>query len=137
MTKKSYYLYLGYYMNLRVFYCTKNGNIYAADTNKFQSKRHTSILVFLFTMLYVIGRNLRIEEIPFSIIPIIYVSVVAGIILGAMFSAYVDRTNREYFARKEALKVSKDEKKKLIKQAKKITWIYLVFQWVNRTCYGL
>ena len=95
-------------MNLKVFYCTKNGSIYAADTNKLQSKGHKPIVVFLFTMLYVIGRNLRIEEIPFSIIPIIYVSVGVGIILGAMFSLSIDRTNQKYFAPKEALKVSKD-----------------------------
>lgn len=128
MTKRTYYLYLGYYMNLNAFYCTQNGNIYVANTNRIQSKEYQLIFVFLCTMLYVIGRNLQIEEIPFSIAPIIGASIVLGIILGVIFSCYIDRKNQEYFAKKEALKVSEEQKKKLIKQAKKITWIYTGFQ---------
>ena len=95
MTKRPCYLYVGYYMNLRMFYCPENGNIYAADTYQKKSSIPLSVFAFISVVLYVIGRNLRLEEITFSITPIIVVSIILGIMMG-----------------------------ELHKQARKITWLY-------------
>ena len=79
MTKRPCYLYVDYYMNLRMFYCPENGNIYAADTYQKKSSIPLSMFAFTSVMLYVIGRNLRLEEITLSITPIIVVSIILGI----------------------------------------------------------
>lgn len=67
---------------------------------------------------------MRLEEITFSITPIIVWSIILGIMMGVFFSRYTDKKKREYFENKEAFKLSKEEKKELHKQARKITWLY-------------
>ena len=124
MTKRPCYLYIGYYMNLRMFYCPENGNIYAADTYQKKSSIPLSVFAFISVVLYVIGRNMRLEEITFSITPIIVWSIILGIMMGVFFSRYTDKKNQEYFEKKETFKLSKEEQKKLHKQARKITWLY-------------
>ena len=124
MTKRPCYLYVGYYMNLRMFYCPENGNIYAADTYQKKSSIPLSVFAFISVVLYVIGRNMRLEEITFSITPIIAWSIILGIMIAVFFSRYTDKKNREYFENKEAFKLSKEERKELHKQARKITWLY-------------
>ena len=104
--------------------CPENGNIYAADTYQKKSSIPLSVFAFISVMLYVIGRNLRLEEITFSITPIIVWSIILGIMMGVFFSWYTDKKNRKYFENKEAFKLSKEEKKELHKQARKITWLY-------------
>lgn len=126
--KRPYYLYLGYYMNLKMFYCTENGNIYAADTYQKKSPILLSVFTFISVMFYVIGRSLRLDEVTFSITPIILFSIILGIILGVLFSLYTDKKNQEYFLTKDAFKLSKEERIQLSKQARRITWLYSGFR---------
>ena len=79
-------------MNLRIFYCTKDRNIYA-DTNP--KSANTSLLLFAFIsiMFYVMGRKIRLNVIQFSLTPVICVSILIGIVLGVVFSFYTDKKN--------------------------------------------
>lgn len=128
MIKRKHYLYLGYYINLKMFYCVEDKNTYAADTYKKQSALTLPLFTFFAVMFYVIGRNLRLDEITFSVAPIIVFSIAFGTVMGAAFSLYIDKKNDEYFAAKEAFKITKEEEKGLVKQARKITWIYSGFR---------
>ena len=104
MIKRKHYLYLGYYMNLKMFYCVENKNTYAADTYQKPSVLTLPLLTFFAVMLYVIGRNLRLDEITFPVAPIIIFSIVFGTVMGAAFSLYIDKKNNEYFAAKQIRK---------------------------------
>lgn len=128
MIKRKHYLYLGYYMNLKMFYCVENKNTYAADTYQKPSVLTLPLFTFFAVMLYVIGRNLRLDEITFPVAPIIIFSIVFGTVMGAVFSLYIDKKNNEYFAAKEVFNITKKEQKGLVKQARKITWIYSGFR---------
>ena len=88
-------------MNLKMFYCVENKNTYAADTYQKPSVLTLPLLTFFAVMLYVIGRNLRLDEITFPVAPIIIFSIVFGTVMGAAFSLYIDKKNNEYFAAKE------------------------------------
>ena len=113
MIKRKHYLYLGYYMNLKMFYCVENKNTYAADTYQKPSVLTLPLLTFFAVMLYVIGRNLRLDEITFPVAPIIIFSIVFGTVMGAAFSLYIDKKNNEYFAAKEVFNITKKNKKDL------------------------
>lgn len=127
--KKTYYLYVGYYMNLKVFYCTENGKLYAADTPQTNSRISLSLFSLTCVVLYVVGRKMRLNEINFSIMPYIVLSIVLGIMLGVLFSLYTDKKNKEYFLNKSPLKISgKDYWKDLLKQSRKITFLYAIFR---------
>lgn len=128
MIKRKHYLYLGYYMNLKMFYCVENKNTYAADTYQKPSVLTLPLFTFFAVMLYVIGRNLRLDEITFSVAPIIIFSIAFGTVMGVAFSLYTDKKNYEYFAAKEAFNITKKEQKGLAKQARRITWIYSGFR---------
>ena len=128
MTKRKHYLYLGYYMNLKMFYCVEDRNTYAADTYKKQAALALPLFTFFAVMFYVIGRNLRLDEITFSVAPIIIFSIAFGTVMGVAFSLYTDKKNYEYFAAKEAFNITKKEQKGLVKQARRITWIYSGFR---------
>lgn len=127
--KRTYYLYVGYYMNLKVFYCTENGKFYAADTAQTNSLIPSSIFSFTCIVLYVMGRKMRLDEITFSIKPYIVLSIVLGIVLGVLFSLYTDKKNKEYFLIKNPIKISdKDYWKELLKESRKITFLYSVIR---------
>ena len=128
MIKRKHYLYLGYYMNLKMFYCVEDKNTYAVDTCQKQSVLTLPLFTFFAVMFYVIGRNLRLDEITFPVAPVIIFSIAFGTVMGAAFSLYTDKKNNEYFVAKEASTLTKEEKKGLVKQARKITWIYSVFR---------
>lgn len=128
MIKRKHYLYLGYYMNLKMFYCVEDKNTYAADTYTKQSAMTLPVFTFFTVMFYVIGRNLRLDEITFPVAPAIIFSIAFGTVMGAAFSLYADKKNDEYFVAKEAFKITKEEQKGLAKQARKITWIYSGFR---------
>ena len=115
-------------MNLKMFYCVEDKNTYAADTYTKQSAMTLPVFTFFTVMFYVIGRNLRLDEITFSAAPIIIFSIAFGTVMGAAFSLYIDKKNNEYFAAKEAFNITKKEQKGLAKQARKITWIYSGFR---------
>lgn len=115
-------------MNLKMFYCVENKNTYAADTYQKPSVLTLPLFTFFAVMLYVIGRNLRLDEITFSVAPIIIFSIAFGTVMGVVFSLYTDKKNYEYFAAKEDFNITKEEQKELVKQARKITWIYSGFR---------
>lgn len=115
-------------MNLKMFYCVENKNTYAADIYQKPSVLTLPLFTFFAVMLYVIGRNLRLDEITFSAAPIIIFSIAFGTVMGAAFSLYIDKKNNEYFAAKEAFNITKKEQKGLAKQARRITWIYSGFR---------
>ena len=92
MIKRKHYLYLGYYMNLKMFYCVENKNTYAADTYQKPSVLTLPLLTFFAVMLYVIGRNLRLDEITFPVAPIIIFSIVFGTVMGAASVSYTHLT---------------------------------------------
>lgn len=115
-------------MNLKMFYCVEDRNTYAADTYKKQAALALPLFTFFAVMFYVIGRNLRLDEITFSVAPIIIFSIAFGTVMGVAFSLYTDKKNYEYFAAKEAFNITKKEQKGLAKQARRITWIYSGFR---------
>lgn len=115
-------------MNLKMFYCVEDRNTYAADTYKKQAALALPLFTFFAVMFYVIGRNLRLDEITFSVAPIIIFSIAFGTVMGVAFSLYTDKKNYEYFAAKEAFNIIKKEQKGLAKQARRITWIYSGFR---------
>lgn len=127
---KAYYLYLGYYMNLKVFYCTKDGNVYAMDT----LKKGDTVPLYLFAgisvVFYATGKGMRLD-VAISVLPIIIISIILGSILGLAYSLYTDRQNQKYFSLKEPIKIKgKDYWKTLLKDAVQITWSYRVFRFV-------
>ena len=126
--KKEYYLYLGYYMNLKIYYCTKNENLYAdMEPNTF--KMPLTAFAGVSTIIYVIGRNLRLNESLFSIGFLIRLFVITGIVLGIFFSKYIDKKNHEHFSKMEVFYISDvKQKNDLIKQAKRITGTYIGFE---------
>lgn len=103
MTKRKHYLYLGYYMNLKMFYCVEDKNTYAADTCQKQSVLTLPLFTFFAVIFYVIGRNLRLDEITFPVAPVIIFSIAFGTVMGAAFSLYTDKKNNEYFAEKRSI----------------------------------
>lgn len=56
-------------MNLKMFYCVENKNTYAADIYQKPSVLTLPLFTFFAVMLYVIGRNLRLDEITFFSCP--------------------------------------------------------------------
>lgn len=114
-------------MNLKMFYCVEDRNTYAADTYKKQAALALPLFTFFAVMFYVIGRNLRLDEITFSVAPIIIFSIAFGTVMGVAFSLYTDKKNYEYFAAKEAFNITKKEQKGLGKTGKKnnmdIFWV--------------
>lgn len=126
--KKEYYLYLGYYMNLKIYYCTKNENLYAdMESNTF--KMPLTAFAGVNIIIYVIGRNLRLNESLFSIGFLIRLFVITGIVLGIFFSKYIDKKNHEHFSKMEVFYISDvKQKNDLIKQAKRITGTYIGFE---------
>lgn len=126
--KKEYYLYLGYYMNLKIYYCTKNENLYAdMEPNTF--KMPLTAFAGINTIIYVIGRNLRRNGSLPSIGFPIRLFVIIGIVLGIFFSKYIDKKNREHFSKMEVFCIPDvKQKNDLIKQAKRITGKYIGFE---------
>lgn len=114
-------------MNLKMFYCVENKNTYAADTYQKPSVLTLPLFTFFAVMLYVIGRNLRLDEITFPVAPIIIFSIVFGTVMGAAFSLYIDKKNNEYFAAKEVFNITKKRTKRTCKTGKKnnmdIFWV--------------
>ncbi len=114
-------------MNLKMFYCVENKNTYAADTYQKPSVLTLPLFTFFAVMLYVIGRNLRLDEITFPVAPIIIFSITLGTVMGVAFSLYTDKKNYEYFAAKEAFNITKKRAKRTCKTGKKnnmdIFWV--------------
>lgn len=136
--KKEYYLFLGYYMNLKIYYCTKNENLYA-DMEPNTSQMPLTAFAGVNTIIYVIGRNLRrngslpsigfLNESLFSIGFLIRLFVITGIVLGIFFSKYIDKKNHEHFSKMKVFCIPDvKQKNDLIEQAKRITGKYIGFE---------
>lgn len=63
--KKEHYVYLGYYMNLKIFYNTKDQNIYP-DVNPDASAIPVTIFAGMTCIFYAMGRCLHIGDLLFS-----------------------------------------------------------------------
>lgn len=90
-------------MNLKMFYCVEDRNTYAADTYKKQAALALPLFTFFAVMFYVIGRNLRLDEITFSVAPIIIFSIAFGTVMGVAFSLYTDKNELRILCGKRSI----------------------------------
>ena len=65
-----------------------------------------TVFVGVNTIIYVIGRSLRLNESLFSISFLIRLFVIVGIVMGIIFSKYIDKKNHGHFSKMEVFRVS-------------------------------
>lgn len=125
---EEYYLYLGYYKNLKIYFCTKDENLYA-DTDPKAGTVSTSVFAGISCGSYALLKHLRLHIDFLSSNLILLFLAIIGAVIGIVYSRYVNKKNHEHFQNLGVFYISDFQyQTQLIKQAKKNTKIQLGFE---------
>lgn len=124
--KKEEYIYIGLYNGQRIFYDEVKEKFYVGKSTYNGSLKQAAIFAFVSSLIYMMGRGMKLESLNLPITLFVIGSALVGVILAVICSRHVDSANKAFFNNAQPLAaVEKGYLDQLLKQSGRITMGYI------------